>query len=110
MAAIHNMMLAGGVPALTVNVSPTSVSGTGGGGFETVTTNAATATPTGGVSPYTYAWDAPISNPTSATSASTQFSASMSPGESISETGTCTVTDAAGQVASDTVEISMSNF
>lgn len=104
------MMMGSGALPLEVSVSPATVSGTGGGGFETVTTDAALATPSGGIPPYSYSWDAPVSNPTAATAASTQFSAAMSPGETINETGTCTVTDAIGQTAADTVTVSIVNL
>lgn len=99
---------------LSVNITPTTISGAViGSGTQPVTTDAATATPTGGLGPFTYAWTviagAPITINNS-TSASTTATKSVGPGDS--ETGTLqvTVTDAIGQTATDTIDAFFNNF
>lgn len=91
--------------ALTALASPSAVYGYGdSAALITVATNAATATPTGGVAPYTYLWSAvsgsgtwTILNPTSAT---TSFQASsVGGGEIYTKTFKCAVTDANGSTA-----------
>lgn len=68
-------------------------------GTGTVTTNAVTITPTGGYSPYTYAWTKTAGNGsiTSATSASTTFTNSVSVGNDELGVFDCEVTDSASQ-------------
>ena len=85
--------------AMTASASPTTLTkqATSSGTF---TTSSTTVTPSGGTSPYTYAW-AKVSGDTftitSSTSASTTFSTSgLNEGDSISGTYRCTVTDSTG--------------
>ncbi|WPZ05481.1 hypothetical protein [Pelagerythrobacter marinus] len=73
----------------------------------TVITNLITATPSGGFSPYTYAWSlianggASPSTATAPTSAGTSFSKSgLIPGQTVTDTWRVTVTDSLGQTAS----------
>lgn len=95
------------VGPLSLNITPGTVSGTGSGfGSQTITTNTAIATPTGGQAPFTYAWtyvsgdNAVILSPTSA---ATQFQLNVAPNQFRSGTFRCTVTDAYGTTASNTV-------
>lgn len=87
--------------AMTVVAAPDPV--TGSGIAINITTNAATATPTGGIGPYTYLWtkvsgDAISIN--SATSATTTFTGSgMASPEERDAIFICTVTDTATGLA-----------
>lgn len=86
-------------PPMSVSAAPGTISGmTAGTG--TAVTNAATATPTGGTPPYTYAWqitsyDGPVSpvanSPTSSSSTFTQTGIGI--GEVYSASVRCQVTD-----------------
>ena len=100
-------------PPITLNVAPFSVSGTGdSNGTIQITSGIATATPTGGTAPYTYAWtkvSGDTMTVTNSTSASTAFRASVGPGDSRSATYRCTVTDKNGLSAQDTVSITLTN-
>lgn len=94
-------------PPMSLSVSPPSLYAESI--FDTVlTTAAATATPTGGLGPYTYAWtilsgDATVNFPTSAV---TQFtSGELTPNVPSSATARCTCTDAGGQTATADVEL-----
>jgi len=84
-----------------------SASSVGNGPF---TTNAITATPAGGVTPYAYSW-AKVSGDTftigAATAATTDFSASGTAPETKGATYRVTVTDAAGVVVTADVTVSM---
>lgn len=99
---------------LTVSISPSggvfgAVSSSVGA---TVTTNAATATPAGGTAPYTYSWVrlSGFGAANTATSAVTTFSEFVQP--SIVKTGVfrVTVTDAASQTATATVNATFENY
>lgn len=119
-----NIKDAGGVlrpvfSGVTVGVSPSFITGgdTSGSPIDITTTGSTTATPTGGVPPYTYAWaitDASTPNwyvnaPGSATTAATcQF---VVPGGFETANIHCTVTDSIGTIAaSGDVACSVSNF
>ena len=100
-------------PPISLNVAPSSVSGTGDSHAAIlITSSTATATPTGGTAPYTYAWTKvsgdtlTVTNPTNA---STAFRASIGPGDSRGATYRCTVTDKNGLTAQDTVSITLTN-
>ncbi|CAB4153242.1 Tip attachment protein J [uncultured Caudovirales phage] len=87
--------------AMSVSVSPGSLNKTGIA--TTQTTASTTATPTGGVSPYTYAWslvsgDAlTVNSPTAAT---TTFTATgMANGDTLTAVYKCTVTDSTSPTA-----------
>jgi len=63
---------------------------------------AITATPTGGMAPYTYAWSSVFPNSTSVvspTSATTHFNGAVANGNTINPAWVCTVTDATGAVS-----------
>lgn len=84
-------------PAVTVTISPlTAIAYDYDVGPSTITTNAVTATPTGGVAPFSYAW-AGGTTATAPTSATTAFSRFTNAGETVPETWTVTVTDSLGQ-------------
>lgn len=84
--------------AMTASASPGSVSGTGSsGGSFTVTSNASSATPSGGTGPYTYLWqkvsgDAGTAADTG-TAASTTFSRLSTSPDTESSIWRCRVTD-----------------
>lgn len=115
MGGIHAAFAGFARTPLSVSIAPDPATGAGsGGGSETVTSELATATPSGGLAPYTYAWthvsgDAAITI-TSDTSQSTTFSKFMTPGASTSAVKRCTVTDAYGQTASDDVDVELTNI
>lgn len=101
-------------PPISLNVAPSSVSGSGNSpSMVTVTSAIATATPTGGTAPYTYAW-AKVSGDTltvtAPTSASTSFRAGVLPGDVKFANYRCTVTDKNGLTADDDVEIMLFNM
>ena len=92
----------GFAPAMTASISPSDAVGYifGAG---TVTSEAATCTPSGGTAPYTYSWvilygDATATNPTSA---STAFSQVVNY-DTVTGSAQCTVTDANGTAATAT--------
>lgn len=93
--------------ALTASASPSVVSGARSPPI--VTTNATTATPSGGIGPYSYAWEKvsgdtiSISNPSSAT---TIFSATLSSGDLRSAVFRCLVTDTATGASAYTNSVS----
>ena len=114
--SIRNFYGTSNVPALSASASPTDVSG-----FDTVTapdnstatTDPTTVTPSGGVSPYTYAWtyvSGSTATVNSSTSATTTFSRTVFidfSGQQIDRTGVyrCTVTDSASQTATADVTV-----
>lgn len=74
----------------------------------TMTTDPATASPSGGFAPYTYAWTLVTNGGGAASTANTPTLASttftktgLSPGSDITDVWRCTVTDALGNTASD---------
>lgn len=95
--------------ALSASVNPGSASSSGGAASQT--TNSVTVTPSGGTSPYTYAWTwasggASITT-TSPTAATTTFSATgLTSGETRSGQARCTVTDNVSATA--TIDVSVS--
>lgn len=104
MSGIIATMLKKSYPVLSVSVAPTSLFGSEAYPVVT-TTSVATATPSGGVAPYTYSWTAVSSTtgtayPLNPTNASTYFRDSLpySPFE-CDAVFKCTVTDAVGQTA-----------
>lgn len=100
-------------PPITLGVTPSSVFGTNNStGIVLVTSSTATATPTGGTAPYTYAWtkvSGDTMTATSPTSASTAFRLGVGPGDVKTATYRCTVTDKNGLTAQDTVSITLTN-
>lgn len=97
---------------LTVTVSPTEVYGVQGSNSPvSVTTNQTTASPVGGLAPYTYAWsrtggsEGTVNSPTMAT---TSFTNVMGFG-TVNADFTVTVTDAGGATASATVAATFEN-
>lgn len=99
-------------PPMTLAITPSGVEGSDSQAFPVfVTSDTATATPTGGVGPYTYAWS--IASPIFAqtpSAASTAFSGTVSPGSPLSGTATCTATDSLGTTASATVVVTLRNI
>lgn len=100
------------VPPLSVTVSPESVSGSTTA-FGTAFTDNTTATPTGGLAPYTYSWarvgggSGTVDSPTSA---STGFIRVMGADEALTETFRVTVTDSSSQTATAEVIAAFSSF
>jgi hypothetical protein len=86
---------------MTVTTDPTYVEAAGVG---SVTTGACTATPIGGVGPYTYAWGTFGGDPgiaiDSAATAATTFTATVSGTDSLLAYFVCTVTDSGTSAAS----------
>ena len=99
----------GGGGSMTLSISPDFQSVTGPGG--TVTSNPVTATPSGGVAPYTYTWsisdlegNPSINSPTLAT---TTFSASgLFPDEPVVPSFQCVCRDSLGNTASAECSVS----
>lgn len=90
--------------SFAVDVAPTNLTKTSGSkaAAKTLTTAPATASASGGAGGYGYAW-ARVSGSTaiganSPTAATTTFSATLSPGDSVEANFHCTVTDASGAV------------
>lgn len=99
------------VTPLSASASPSDVSGSASSlGGTTVTSGYATATPSGGLAPFTYSWSVggglTITNPASATTAFSKF---LSPTQEILTDGTCTVTDALGSTAQAIVGVDLIN-
>ena len=78
-------------------------------GTGTATTNTVTVTPTGGTGPYTYAWVLDLANFTigAATSATTDFTGSVSIGTTTEDIATCTVTDSLAATASISIGVAI---
>ena len=98
--------------SLTATASPDSVYGSVARNRPaSVATNATTVSVTGGMAPYSFAWAADpdwiVSSPSSAT---TSFSAIVSPDQEQSATFICTVTDAKGIATTASVFASVSNY
>lgn len=100
-------------PPISLNVAPSEVFGSGNSmSVILITSGVATATPTGGTAPYTYAWSFVGGDPmtvTSPTNASTTFRFGLGPSDARSATYRCTVTDKNGLTAQDTVSITLTN-
>ena len=95
---------------LTLTVSPASLSVTSDTASET--TGTATVTASDGASPYTYAWSfqsggsgITINSPSA--DATTFTASALSPGETVSGTAQCVVTDAVGHQATITLPVSL---
>lgn len=98
---------------MTASASPASVTGAANRTpLTTVTTNETAVTVVGGVAPFTYAWTSDVGDmsPTASTAANTRFTGQIEGGDSVSDTFTCTVTDARGQTATATVSASVYNY
>lgn len=102
---------------ITVTADPASVSGyTALPGSATISTNSTTATPTGGASPYTYAWTFVSSDGgtwviASPTTAATKFTcAGVAADIDYSAVFRCTVTDAVGGTGTVDVPAYVSNL
>jgi hypothetical protein len=101
--------------ALTAEASPFSAVGSvSGSGTQDVTSNLVTVTPSGGTSPYTYAW-ARISGDSdvlalNSTAAATRFQATIELGGFRNATFRCTVTDARARTGTVDVDVSLFNF
>lgn len=103
------------IQPLTLRVSPNPVLGSGGGPkplSRIVSSEAASALPTGGLAPYQYSWAVTSGNVTvrSPTMSSTDFYATLGPNEYRVANATVTCTDALGSVANATLRIELSNF
>lgn len=100
--------------ALAASASPSSVNGSGGGVPGTVTSGSTTATPSGGIGPFTYSWVKTGGGTTAAdssSSATTTFSAGLGAGIVRITTWVCNVTDTGtGIVAqTNTVTVTLDN-
>lgn len=96
--------------SFAVDVSPTVVTKSGvGTGPRTLTTRIVTVTASGGAGGYTYAWSGGGSvSATAPTAATTSFSATLSPGDTVMDEYVCTVTDASGaHLTTETVSITI---
>lgn len=98
------------VAPLTLAIDPPVLYGASSGSG-TITTDPATATPTGGLAPFTYSWvledyiaDTPptANSPASATTTFTQTG--LTPGDSASSSWQCEVTDDQGATATATCQ------
>lgn len=103
------------VQPLTLAISPSEGGGqgyNGGGNPTTVTSGAETATPSGGLGPYTYAWTQ-LSGDTmtigSASSATTTLTAVVASGVPKQGVFRCTCSDSSGQTATADVTITLIN-
>ena len=72
---------------------------------QTITTNAVTATPSGGLAPYTYAW----TGGNAPTSATNTFTRSVPGNSQVTQTYSVTVTDSLGSTAGASVEATFVN-
>lgn len=97
--------------SITASISPTDAEASGFAPIN-LTTNLVTATPVGGSAPDTYAWTwfsggtgITISSPSTA---STAFSAHLTPGQTLLGIAQCTITDAHGAQASATCVVNIS--
>ncbi|ABD27426.1 conserved hypothetical protein [Novosphingobium aromaticivorans DSM 12444] len=102
---------------IAVSADPSSVSGYSAvAGSAVITTNAVTATPTNGSSPYTYAWTFVSSDggswiAKSPTSATTKFTCSgVAAGVDYTATFLCTATDSTGGTGTVEVQATASNL
>ena len=98
---------------MTLSISPSPVLTSGSSAL--IVSGTVTATPSGGLAPYTYAWTASGDHTisvSSRTSASTKFTASgvLAAEPSAQGTATCTVTDRLGNSTSAQVELSFTRI
>lgn len=94
------------VAPLSLEITPSFGAWTG---TSTVTTGAHTATPTGGLAPFTYAWvklSGDAISITSPTHAVTTFSGNVDSGD-LTAVFRCTVTDSLGTTATDDLNMSI---
>lgn len=108
------------VAPLTVSVSPTVVAGiftnspaANAPASRTVTSSSTTATPSGGVGPYTYAWarvSGDVIAAVSSTSATTTFSGSVPIDLNTAAVMRVTVTDGASNTATADVNVALEYF
>ena len=104
------------VQTLTLSLSPDPLGK--GAQADTMTTAACTATPTGGLGPFTYAWTTVSSSGLSGvainspSASPTTFTATVTGGEGSTGTAVfrCTVTDSLGSTATDTVTVSFTHI
>lgn len=82
-------------PALSGNVSPSTVSGSRSGAGS-ATSGVASASASGGSGSYSYSWSGGGCTPNSPSSASTTFSYTLTNGQTASFTGSCTISDTGG--------------
>jgi len=101
----------GGGGSYTASASPSSVYGSvASGRIARVSTNSTTVNVSGGVAPYTYAWDNPSDWTVNSNGATASFSATVTPGDEKTETFTCSVTDAKGMVTTASVIATVANY
>ena len=105
----------GSAPPLAATGSPLALLGERAGpGTQTVSSDYARISPTGGTSPYTYAWtkvSGDTMTPSSGgTSAVTKFSYSLAINTALTAVYRCTVTDAASDTVTVDVGVELSNF
>lgn len=100
-------------PPMSASVSSDFASGRwdGAPGERVVTTFSVTASPVGGLAPYTYLWERTTGSgvANSPTSARTNFSASVPYGQALTGVFRCTITDAVGQQATVNVNAAFLN-
>lgn len=113
---LGDLLGASAATGLSVSLNRTSLSGIRVGAGSVTTLQSVTATPSGGTPGYTYFWQyvsgSVITNPTAQTSATTQFSCTLTASSGQTETSVwkCTVTDAAsGTANSANVTVTLSN-
>ena len=98
---------------LSVKVSPTEVfAARGSDQTITMTTGFTTATPSGGLGPYTYSWartQGTVGVPNAPSMATTTFTGAVEPGDIQQSTFLVTVTDSAGQTATADVVATFAN-
>lgn len=100
------------LPTISLSVTPNVFGSANYPGTTLVTSTVATATPTGGAGPYTYAWSrvsGAVLSITAPTNASTSFRTTIEAGGSRTATYRCTVTDTNGLTAFDDVNINLIN-
>lgn len=99
-------------PPMTLNVTPEigGFSSSPSGGV--ITSSPATASPVGGVGPYSYAWSKVSGDTltiTAANNATTRFQANVGPGDIRFAIYRCTATDSLGTTAQGEVSITLTN-
>lgn len=100
------------IPSLSLEITPTIV-GASITGAGVATSNAATATPTGGSAPFTYSWarvGGVSGSPDSPTNATTTFSKTLGNGDETGETFRCTCTDSFGTTATADISVTFNSI